>query len=191
MSTQNSDFGTVFWVRWVIATVIGWVVGMFGAIILSNLVVNLVYPKETNLIVGLCLGAGVALAQKIGMRQRIRLTKSWVWGAAIGIGIPYVVIVLLNEFLPDAADSWGVPLFVVGSAICGLLQVPALRAHTSRAYWWVLGSTVAWSLAFLVSHVAGTVGLLGAGALLGVISCGTFLWLQKTPGLEETVAGQV
>ncbi|MGD8698203.1 MAG: hypothetical protein PVJ43_02865 [Gemmatimonadales bacterium] len=78
------------------ATFIGWVVGMLAAIILSYVVLNsLVYAKETNLIVGLCLGAAVALSQKIVVRRRLDLAISRLWGAVIGIGIPFVAVVLL------------------------------------------------------------------------------------------------
>ncbi|TFG51520.1 MAG: hypothetical protein E4H37_07760, partial [Gemmatimonadales bacterium] len=112
MSTQTSDVGWGFWIRWVVATTIGWVVGTFAAIILSYLVVNLVYPKETNLIVGLCLGAAVSLSQKMGVRRWLTLAHSWVWGAMVGIGIPFVVVVLLDELRPGASESWW-PLLLI------------------------------------------------------------------------------
>jgi hypothetical protein len=187
MSAQTSDVGWGFWIRWVVATIIGWVVGMFAAIILSSLVVNLVYPRETDLIVGLCLGAAVSLSQKIAVRRRITLARSWVWGAMVGIGIPFVVVVLLDELRPGAGKSWWLLLLIVGGAICGLLQVPALRPHTSRVYWWVLASTVSWSLAWFISRVAGVAGFLGGGAVLGAFSCGVLLWLWKPQKAATTV----
>lgn len=185
MSTRTSTFGWAFWVRWVVATVIGWVVGMFGAIILSNLVVNLVYHKETNLIVGLCAGAGVALSQKIAMRRQITLSQAWVWGATIGIGIPDVVAVILNELSPGTGNAWLTPLLIAGGAICGLLQIPALRAHASKVYWWVLATTVSWSLAWFISHFAGTAGFLAGGVALGLVSCGVFLWLRNPQAVAQ------
>ena len=187
MSTQTSDVGLGFWIRWVVATIIGWVVGMFAAIVLSYLVVNLVYPKETNLIVGLCLGAAVGLSQKIAVRRRITLAHSWVWGAMVGIGMPFVVVVFLDELRPGAGESWWLLLLIAGGAICGLLQVPALRPHTSRVYWWVLASTVFWGLAWFISRVAGAAGFLGGGAVLGAVSCGVLLWLRKPPKTATTV----
>lgn len=187
MSTKESDVGWNFWIRWVVATIIGWVFGTFAAIVLSYLVVNLVYHKETNLIVGLCVGAAVGLSQKIAVRRWITLAHSWVWGAMVGIGIPFVVVVLLEELQPGVGERWVSPLLVAGGVICGLLQVPALRLLTTRAYWWVLASTVSWSLAWLVSNVAGTVGFLGGGVVLGVVSCGVLLWLRKSPKAATTI----
>lgn len=187
MTTKASDVGWGFWIRWVIATIIGWVVGTCAAIMLSHLVVNLVYPKETNLIVGLCLGAAVSLSQKIAVRRQITLARSWVWGAMVGIGIPFVVVVLLDEVRPGAGESWWLLLLIAGGAICGLLQSPALRSHTSRVDWWVLASTVSWSLAWFISRVGGVAGFLGGGAVLGAASCGVLLWLCKSQKTATTV----
>jgi len=187
MSMQTSDVGWGIWIRWVVATIIGWLAGTFAAIILSYLVVNLVYPKETNLIVGLCVGAAVGLSQKIAVRRWITLAYSWVWGAMVGIGIPFVVVVLLDELRPGAGESWWLLLLITGGAICGLLQVPALRPHTSRVYWWVLASTVSWSSAWFIDRVAGVAGFLGGGAVLGAVSCGVLLWLCKSQKAAATV----
>jgi hypothetical protein len=187
MSTKESDAGWKFWILWVVATIIGWVVGTVAAIVLSYLVVNLVYHKTTNLIVGLCVGVAVSLSQKIAVRRRITLAHGWVWGAMVGIGIPFVVVVLLEELRPGVGERWEAPLLAAGGAICGLLQVPALRPLTTRAYWWVLVSTVSWSLAWLISNVATIVGFMGGGAVLGVVSCGGLLWLRKPPKTATTV----
>lgn len=187
MSMPTSDVGWGFWIRWVVATIIGWLVGTFAAIILSYLVVNLVYPKETNLIVGLCVGAAVGLSQKIAVRRWITLAYSWVWGAMVGIGIPFVVIVLLDELRPGAGEGWWPLLLIAGGALSGLLQVPALRPHTSRVYWWVLASTVSWSLAWFISRVAGITGFLAGGAVLGAVSCGLLLWLRNPTKTATTV----
>ena len=163
--------GWPFCIRWAIATVIGWVVGVIGTIILSHAVVNLVYPKETNLILGLCLGTAVALSQRVAARPYFTLSHSWVWGAAVGIGIPFVVFVLLHELRPDMGWHWWFLLiFAAGGAICGALQARALRPHTSRAYWWVLASAISWC----------------GGPVLTAASCGVFVWLLKSPMTRET-----
>lgn len=60
MDSQSPDLNRTFWIGWIVATTIGWIVGMIGAIALSYLVVNIFYPRTTNLIVGVCMGAGFA-----------------------------------------------------------------------------------------------------------------------------------
>lgn len=187
MTTLAAEGRRSFWTRWVVATTVGWVVGMLAAIILSVLVVNLVYPKETDLIVGLCLGAAVALSQKIAVRRWVTLAPGWVWGATIGVGIPFVVVVLLDEFRPGTSEGWWPWLLIAGGAVCGLLQAYAARRHSSRAYWWVLVSAVSWSVAWALSRVAGVFGFLGGGAILGAVSCGAFLWIWKPPRTVGTV----
>ena len=45
------------------------------------------YPKETNLILGLCFGAAVGLSQKIAVRRQITLAYGWVWGEGCHDGL--------------------------------------------------------------------------------------------------------
>ncbi len=45
--------------QWVLASGIAWLVGIILAIVLSYTVVNYFYPRETNLIVGLCVGGAI------------------------------------------------------------------------------------------------------------------------------------
>jgi hypothetical protein len=60
-------------------------VGLLGAIVLSHLAVNLVYPKETNLIVGLCTGAAVGSFQMVAVRRWITLSRGWGSGRHAGV----------------------------------------------------------------------------------------------------------
>jgi uncharacterized membrane protein len=178
---QTSDIDWEFAAHWVIATLVGWIVGMFAAIVLSELVVNLVYPNETNLIVGMCVGGAVGFWQKIGVRRWVPLAVRWVWGSAIGIGIPFVVMVFLDEFAPDTSESLAYPLIFLGGILCGVLQVPALRPRSFNANWWILASAVCWSLAWFVSRLDGIAGYLAGGIVLGVLSSAAFVWLGNVP----------
>jgi hypothetical protein len=56
MQEVQTKLGWRFWGNWVLATTIGWPIGVVGAFILAH-IVYMVYPKETNLVLGLCLGA--------------------------------------------------------------------------------------------------------------------------------------
>ena len=59
MNVKLSQDEKKFWSWWVLANGIGFPVGFILAIILSYAVANIFYPKETNLIVGLCVGGVV------------------------------------------------------------------------------------------------------------------------------------
>ncbi|MFH1681149.1 MAG: hypothetical protein ABIH26_10955 [Candidatus Eisenbacteria bacterium] len=189
MASRAPDPGWGFWGRWLAATTIGWVVGAVSAIVLSYLVVNLVYPKTTNLIVGVCMGAAVGLSQKIAARRWLSLSHAWTRGAAIGLGIPFVLGVLADELRPFGVrlpedGPFGVLLVGVGGGlIAGLLQVRVLRPHTSRAGAWAWASVLSWGLAWLSTTLGGPVGLLG-GVVLGAASGGLLVWLLKSPAAE-------
>jgi hypothetical protein len=161
---------------------------MVGAIVLSYLVVNLVYPKETNLIVGLCMGAAVGFSQKIVVRRWIKLAGGWVWGAMVGLGIPFVVAVIVDELWAGADDlpeDWllgRLLIAVVGGVLAGLLQARYLRPYTSRANLWILVSVVSWGLAWLSPG-----GLVVGGIVLGAVSGGLLMWLLRGPTVAEAV----
>lgn len=60
--------------RLVLATGIAWPVGIILAIVLYFAVVNQFYPKEANLIVGLCLGTGVGYSQWLIMKKYFKIS---------------------------------------------------------------------------------------------------------------------
>jgi len=173
MVSQKFNGGWSFWFRWLIATVIGWVVGLILAIVLSYAVVSLFFDETTNLIVGLALGAGVGLAQMIAVRKILPLTWRWVWGAAAGIGLPFVIAVVIDEMWFSEAETFEAGFVIVGAvggALAGLIQQGALRSHTSLAKWWILASPVSWGLAWLANIVLGEAGIAVGGIVLGAVS---------------------
>jgi hypothetical protein len=74
--------------RMAIGTGIAWPVGFIAAIILSCGVVNLFYPKDTNLIVGFCLGPFVAFSKRFILNKYFKVGTRRVFAAVIGIGVP-------------------------------------------------------------------------------------------------------
>jgi len=179
-----------FWGRWLLATFLGWVGGIILAIVLSYLIVNIFYPKETNLIVGLVLGAVVGFAQMIAARRIVALTFRWVWGAAVGMGIPLLVAVIIDEIwfsASEASDMMLVLVAVLGGAVAGFLQAPALRRHTPMAQWWVLASVVSWGLAWLISAVIGEAGFMLGGLVFGALSGAFLVWIVNSSSADKGV----
>jgi hypothetical protein len=186
MNRLVSDTGWDLWLRWMIATGIAWIVGMTAAFPLSYLL-NVVYPKTTNVLVGLCLGAAVGVAQKIAAKRWIDLTWSWVWGAVIGVGAPFVVAEIIDVLWPgsggytgDRMSVWAL-VICAGGLIAGSLQMRVLQRFTPKAVWWVPASIVSWGLAWFVMDLAGMMGLAAGGAVLGAVSGGFLLWIFKNP----------
>ena len=97
----------------------------------------------------------------------------------LGMGIPFVAVVLGDEFglgTSDLAEGWLFGLTgVAGGMIGGLFQARVLRPYTSRAGWWVLATVVSWSLAW------GLGGALAGGVVLGVVGGGLFIWILRAP----------
>ena len=181
--------GSAWWflARWSFATIAGSIVGMFGAIVLSYLIVNLFYPKETNLIVGLCVGAAVGAGQIVAARPWFRLTKSWIWGAALIMGPPFVAHVVFAElgWSPEAsATRISMAAIAVAGAVAGSwIQALALREHSAHPRWWIAASPLAWGVAYALSDVAGTVG---SALLLGLASGTLVLWIVRLRADDNT-----
>ena len=177
-----------FWGRWVIATFIGWVGGFILAIVLSYSVVNFFYPKETNLIVGACLGGTVSFSQRFAIRRWLDLGPIYVWGAVIGIGIPFAITVLMSEWGAALGPTESILLLATGALACGLLQARALRIPFGGMYVWPLITMLVWTGAWLISRVPNNYGIVGATAIHGIVSGGTLIWLlgqrwKSNPGV--------
>lgn len=190
MDSREQSIGWAFWGLWLLATVIGWVVGIIVAIILSYTIVNLFHPEETNLIVGLCVGAGVGSAQVIAVRRVLSLTWGWVLGAIVGMGVPYTVAVLLTEDWLGAiqvSEIWLIPIVVVAGVLAGVIQVTALTRHTLRARWWIWASVVAWGVTWFISFTLRKPGLLVGVLVHGALSGLFLIWLVRTSPPREAV----
>lgn len=183
-----------FWVRWEIATVVGWVGGMVAAIALSYLVVNIFYPKETNLIVGLCIGATMATLQSRAVRRWVQLGARWIWGGTL-VMAPYFVARVVFEELALSTEDAGVRaalllITAVGGVAGALIQSQSLRSYTARYRWWVPASAAAWGLAFASSYL---LGFLGSGVVLGAVGGLLLLWLIRpaaNQGTQENCGGR-
>lgn len=190
MGSQGENIGWALWGRWLLATVIGWVVGIVVAIVLSYTVVNLFHPEETNLIVGLCVGAGVGSAQVIAVRRVLLLKWEWVLGAIVGMGVPYTVAVLFTEGWLGAiqvSEVWLVLIVIIAGAMAGLIQVASLTRHTLRARWWIWASVVTWGVGWFISFTQREPGLFAGVLVHGALSGGFLIWLVRTSPFREGV----
>lgn len=165
--------------RFVLATGIAWPVGIILAIVLSYAVVNQFYPKETNLIVGLCLGAVVGYSQWLIMKKYFKISTWWIWASTIGIGLPFVAEVIFVElggsetgFIASVLIG-AVITFGIGGLLTGLLQIKIIKSLSKRSIWWIGISTFAWG-------ISGVGNLLG-GVILGLLTGIAILRLLEFP----------
>jgi hypothetical protein len=199
MSSGGRNPGWGLWARWFLATVIGYVVGVFVAVVLSDMIVILFHPERTDLIwllafsnVGLCVGAGIGFAQVIAVRRVLPLNLRWTWGAIVGFGLPFTVdLLLLDEAWFGAVEAsvvWLIPIVIVAGAFAGAIQTAALRRHTHRAGWWIWTSVVSWGVTSLLffSFDEG-LGLLTGALVSGALSGAFLIWLVRTSPVTDAV----
>ena len=169
--------------RLVLATGIAWPVGIILAIVLSYVVVNQFYPKETNLIVGLCLGAVVGYSQWLIMKKYFKISTWWIWANTIGIGIPFVAEVIYVELggsdtgLIKSELLGQIITLGIGGLLTGLLQIKIIKSLSKRSIWWISISTFAWGISW--------VGYFLGGVILGLLTGITILRLLEFPMQAE------
>ena len=165
--------------RWVLANIIAWPVGIIIAIVLSYTIVNLFYPEETNLIVGICLGAVVAYSQQLIIKRYFKISAWWVFAAAIGIGLPVVIDSIVFELTGNDISITEIEIidaaivFFIGGLLTGLLQYNLFKSLTPKFIWWITISAFAWGL--------GWFGLMLGGLIHGLITGIAVLRLFELP----------
>lgn len=85
MAFERHIFEKGFLWKWVLFTFIAFSAGLFLSII-AGYIVNFVYPEETNLIVGLCLGAVVGYLQWLLFRRNVPVRSLWGLACSVGVG---------------------------------------------------------------------------------------------------------
>lgn len=190
MNNENKQLEKKFLQKWVTANGLGWLVGCIGAIILSHLVVNIFYPKETNLILGLCIGASVGYAQWFVLKGMFKISSLWGLVCTVCMGIPFIAFVIMDENEYNFSSFHGDYEFlyrlifglIVGSVI-GILQMQFLKPYYKKAAWWIATSSIGWGICFLASSIPMPfviLGILLGGVLLGMITGYGIIWMSKT-----------
>lgn len=190
MKNESHKLERKFLGNWILANGIGWVVGSIGAFVLSAFVVNIFYEKETNLIVGLCVGASIGYAQWLVLKRYYKISSFWGLICTLCLGISFIVGVILYESGINAPSFPGehlilnLPIFglIVGSVI-GILQMKFLRPYFRKASRWVLVSSIGWGICELVLSVPmpmATFAMLSAGVLLGVVTGFGIIWMNRS-----------
>lgn len=190
MNNESKQFGKKFLQNWILANSVGWLVGLIGAILLSYLVVNMFYHKETNLILGLCIGASVGYAQWFVLKKKFKINSSWGLVCAVCMGIPFIVEVILEEsgykitYFQGNYEFLGRLLFgVIVGLVIGLLQIRYLKPYFKKAGWWIVASSVGWGICWLSSLVPMPLSILGillGGVLLGLITGYGIIWMSRS-----------
>lgn len=187
MKYDKHIFEKLFLWKWILYTFISFPVGLFLSFPLAYLI-NIIYPKETNLVVGICIGAAAGYSQWLVLRKNVPIKSFWGLASGIGIGIPFILTVVLNETgikVQDISENnitgW-LLTGVIGGLLSALLQWPLLKPFFRKAGWWLAINPAGWGVSFLTIQLTGRSVLAGSGIgaiLLGVITGIGILWINK------------
>ncbi len=135
--------------------------------------------------VGGAIGGGFSgLVQWIILRRRMSRADGWTlltaaaWAAGwaiawVPLGLPFID----QHYIPGHIFFLAASL--AGGAVAGLGQWLLLRHNVRLAGWWIPATAVSWGIAYL--PVFGGVSMIAPGAVVGVITATTLVWLLS-PG---------
>jgi hypothetical protein len=150
---EGSSVGWRFWLKWFLACLAGFVVGIPLFIGLGLLLGD--QPGSAvmeNAVTGVIHGAEFGIAQWLILRQQVHKVGWWVGASIVGFMIGFPLTKTLFGELSSGLVVAGVAGAVVG-AIVGTLQWCVLRGRVAHAGWWVLASTLAWAFSALLGEV--------------------------------------
>jgi hypothetical protein len=194
---QGSSIGWSFWLRWFLACLAGFVLGIPLFISLGLLFGDTPGPVVGNAAAGVIHGAEFGIAQWLILRRQGYRVGWWIAASIVGFMIGFPLTKTLLGELSSGLVVAGVEGAVVG-AIVGALQWLVLRGRVAHAGWWMLASTLAWML----SVVLGELGALAAGedfvadllrVILGAALSGAgMVWLlRQTASGAEVYAAEI
>jgi hypothetical protein len=144
---RQPSFEWTTWVQWILATTLGWIVGLaifneFG------------------------VGLGVGVAQWLVLRRLGPTTVWWTFGSAAGWIAGWVIIVSGFLLPPGVTGLNSVLSGLILGTTTGIGQWLVLRRLVYGAGWWIFASIVGWTVG--LTGIGGT-SLVGAivGALTG------------------------
>ena len=193
MNTNQNAVGWGFWLRWVLASLLGFAMGgVLGGVALDALAFGEGFAGM--IVFGAIFGAAGGMMQWLVLRRNVNQTGGWVLATAIGCTLAGIATELGFRRLPfsEALIAAMIAFAAVAGVAGGILQWLVLRRRVARAGWWVLtsivgltvgmgiGGPIAITLAQAGSPIEASIVLgvlfgLGVGAIPGA----ALLWLLR------------
>src|SRR5512136_113430 len=192
-STLSTFNQPLYWLKWVLATAGGWLIGSLANMLVINLlgatglgqVLN-TSPDQVpqsaalllagvSLVLLLIVGFAVGALQWLVLRQQLPELSRW----AIFTGLGFA----LGTFAFVAFMGLGV----------GVAQWLVLRRDLNKTGWWPVMSAVAWPLAYMfggtlgalvgqalnVPFIGGMLGAVAIGVIAGAVTGAVLLWMLR------------
>ena len=194
MNTERTNVGWRFWLAWVLASLMGFVVGaLLGMYVAYGLFDRDGYDATIGVTAGIVIGGTAGYLQWVVLREKVARAGPWVLASTLGFTITFGTLgaIGIGESNEDYVMA-GILFAAVFGVAGGVLQWLVLRrAGIARAGLWVaaiiIGSLVT-AIGFPMSATIGATGnyglsgmvfglLLGIG--LGAIPGAVLVWLLR------------
>lgn len=184
MNSDKDKIKISFLGKWVLFSFIGGIIGLLVAFFVGEGIF------KSGLLSGLCIGligAGVGYSQWLVLKKHITLSSKWGLACAIGIEIPFIVAIILEELgvklpnlplcppvSPPVAPVVSIisqtAVGIIGGLLSGLLQTHILKPFRTKVNLWILASTLGWGFYFLIFSIPNLMADLLQIVLSGLIS---------------------
>ena len=140
MNTNQNHIGAGFWLRWVLASFLGFAVGgMIGGFVMFA------FQGEFWILgfafFGPIFGAAGGIMQWFVLRRYVARSRGWILATAVGYTLATAAAVsILSLHDSDPAVVGMVAFVIVAGVAGGLLQWLVLRHKVTHAGWWLLAS---------------------------------------------------
>ena len=134
------------WFQWMLATTVGWAIAW-------------------AFIGEVAVGALVGLGQWFVLRSRIPQAGWWIWASTVGWAVGWAMIVAGVLAPPNGGVAAMLVTGVVLGAMTGLAQWFILRQAVHQAGWWIVASTIGWTIG-----LTGIFGSTVTGAVVGAVT---------------------
>lgn len=178
MKADKPSIRAPFFRQWLIASFWGWLIG-FVLIVGLAVGIETVGLPNTNLMIGIGIGAGVGFMQGRVAKKWFSATNHWMWTSIVGMTIPFLV----TEFVDLGFNPLAMNV-ALGGLLVGFLQLRILKPLSVKANWWVPTCTIGWTLAAagassLLDSIPGMVivSMVFGGAILGAITGKVLVWI--------------
>ncbi len=186
MQDQQTEINWKFWLAWVFANAVGWIVGMTLSVFLGSLIevltdgwLTIVVWAVIALIAGLSLGINQWFVMRAYLLpENTRWLNGWVVVTTLAWAPSLVVVVALGvgEQLNFASSG-----AIIGMTM-GIAQYFVLFRKVLRAEWWAIANTIGWMAGLALADVIDqALGYVLAGGVSGAITGLFLVWLLNHP----------
>ncbi|MBF2062941.1 MAG: hypothetical protein IGS39_00675 [Calothrix sp. C42_A2020_038] len=189
------------WEHWVLATSIGFLVGLTVIDIVGVATSHFGYIRGTFTLLGALEGVILGFAQWLVLRRHVKHSARWILATVIGILLAWFTGLSISTVTALAYISTSNTIPLVKGLVClgavlggvlGLCQWFVLK-QIRFSIWWIVANAFAWALGLLVAFVGtgivrGSWGVhvlitaatgVAMGAIIGGITGITLVWLLK------------